>query len=178
LLNLDNIIFIGLSGSGKSSVASLLAAESKRILIDCDRAIEDAAGISISEIFAKEGEEHFRHLENELLNSLLARAEEGSLNSAVIACGGGMPIAAGNLDKLNRIGRTIYLTATLAELCRRIENEKHRPLLTGSLAEKISQQHKSRHNTYARAHMTIDTSAKSQEEVVSEVQRILTNTTL
>lgn len=134
--------------------------------------------MSIAEIFSTHGEPYFRLLENNLLDRLLKEKQASTLQGHVIACGGGMPVATGNLQKLKLIGRTIYLTATMAEICKRIANENHRPLLASDLADKIAEQHKNRHDIYAMAHMTIDTTTKTQEDVVVEIQRMLTNTTL
>ena len=117
-------------------------------------------------------------MENELLDELLAQ-ENGN---QVIACGGGLPIGNGNMEKLKILGQTIYLTAQVETLAKRIGRQGSRPLLTSSqpeeLTDKIRELLTRRQEIYEQAHLTIDTEAKTVAEVVAEIQRILTNTTL
>ena len=61
-----NVILIGFMGTGKSSTGKMLAQRLGCAFIDMDNKIEEEAGLSIPEIFAKLGEDHFRQLEHEL----------------------------------------------------------------------------------------------------------------
>lgn len=79
------LVFIGFMGSGKSSAANALARELGVEAIDSDRMLEERAGVSITEMFAREGEASFREREEALVLELLADARAGS----VIALGGG-----------------------------------------------------------------------------------------
>ncbi|CAN5285994.1 shikimate kinase AroK [soil metagenome] len=179
-----NIILLGPSGAGKTSTAQLLSEVLSLPCLDCDSIIEAKAGQTIAALFEEQGEEVFRALENQLLDDLIANmAIANQRNSAqVIACGGGLPIGAGNMDKLKTLGQTIFLTAKVETLAKRIGSQKNRPLL---LAEKpeavfanIDRLLTIRQSTYEQAHLTIDTENKTVAEVVAEIQRILTNTTL
>lgn len=119
-------------------------------------------------------------MENQLLDQLLL--ESAKLPPKVIACGGGLPIGEGNMQKLKILGQTIYLTAKVETLAKRIGEHSNRPLLApekpAALIDSISQLLTRRKSVYEQAHMTIDTDGKTVAEVVAEVQRILTNTTL
>ena len=80
---MTHLILAGFMGTGKSTVGRLLAQRQRLPFIDCDSAIEDAAGTSIPEIFATEGEAAFRTLETEVLTRVLKG------ESSVVALGGG-----------------------------------------------------------------------------------------
>ncbi len=177
----ETIILVGLSGAGKSSIAQVLAQRLNFEYIDSDQFIEEKTGQTISELFQQKGEAEFRLLENQWLKSLPHKPESGENHRGrVIACGGGLPIAAGNIEKLNHLGMTIYLQAEETVLAARIGKAQNRPLLSGSedLVVKIKTMLASRRSRYEQAHMTIDTSHKTVAEVADEIQRILTNTTL
>jgi shikimate kinase len=173
------IILLGPSGAGKSSTAKLLSETLSCPCLDCDKAIEAKTGQSIAALFKEHGEERFRAIENQLLDELLAQK---NLMPQVIACGGGLPIGDGNMEKLKILGQTIYLTAQVETLAKRIGSQDSRPLLAANepeqLTEKIRQLLTRRQKIYEQAHLTIDTDAKTVAEVVAEIQRILTNTTL
>ena len=79
----ENLVFLGMMGSGKSSIGSLVAKKLNLEFIDIDKEIEKKLGISIKEIFESKGENYFRELEEKItLNKL-------KLNSTVISLGGG-----------------------------------------------------------------------------------------
>ncbi|MFA6210134.1 MAG: shikimate kinase [Candidatus Obscuribacterales bacterium] len=175
-----NIILLGPSGAGKSSTARLLSEKLSISCLDCDSIIEEKAGQTIASLFKEQGEQAFRAMENQLLDQLLL--ESAKLPPKVIACGGGLPIGEGNMQKLKILGQTIYLTAKVETLAKRIGEHSNRPLLAPEkpavLIDSISQLLTRRKSVYEQAHMTIDTDGKTVAEVVAEVQRILTNTTL
>jgi shikimate kinase len=173
-----NIILLGPSGAGKSSTAKLLSEKLSRPCLDCDRTIEERAGQSIATLFKEQGEQAFRAMENQLLDELLAQENDNQ----VIACGGGLPIGDGNMEKLKNLGQTIYLSAQVETLAKRIGSQGSRPLLAADqpeqLTDKIRELLTRRSKIYEQAHLTINTEAKTVAEVVAEIQRILTNTTL
>ena len=179
-----NIILLGPSGAGKSSTALLLSEKLSLPCLDCDSVIEAKAGQTIASLFKEQGEESFRALENQLLDDLLVNqsSSDGKNKAQVIACGGGLPIGTGNMDKLKTLGQTIYLTAKVETLAKRIGDQKNRPLVTAEKPEavfdNISKLLTRRQKIYQQAHLTIDTENKTVAEVVTEIQRILTNTTL
>ncbi len=178
----DTIILIGLSGAGKTSTAKLLAERLNFACLDSDQSIEEKTGLTISELFKQQGEAEFRTLENQWLQNLDSSAdfEKKRNQGRVIACGGGLPITPGNIEKLNCLGTTIYLQAGEEILAQRIGQDQSRPLLsdTNDIVVKIKTMLASRRKLYEQAHLTIDTNHKSVPEVADEIQRILTNTTL
>jgi shikimate kinase len=111
-------------GSGKTTLGKKLARALNRTFVDSDAAIEQVAGMKISEIFETYGEDHFRQLETEWIEQL-------SIDSpAVIATGGGMPCFNNNLQNLKNKGIVLYLQRPAKELFKRLKNAKFkRPLL-------------------------------------------------
>lgn len=118
------IFLIGFMGSGKSYVGSRLADLLGYTFIDLDDKIEEKTQKNIARIFEEEGEDYFRILERDTLQSL------DKHNNAVIACGGGTPCFYNNMEWMKNHGKTIYLDLPPAILVQRLKNEKeHRPLI-------------------------------------------------
>jgi len=119
------VFLIGMPGSGKSTVGRLLARESGRNFIDCDREIEARSGVTIATIFELEGEGGFRKRESQVIDELTHRSD------VVLATGGGAVLAEENRTCLKSRGLVIYLQASTDELVRRTAGDKARPLLRG-----------------------------------------------
>ncbi|MEM1320423.1 MAG: shikimate kinase [Bacteroidota bacterium] len=119
-----NIYLLGFMGSGKSFTGRQLAELMGYAFYDLDEQIEEAAGCSISELFARQGEAAFRALERQQLH------RTADYQNAVIATGGGTPCFYDNIDWINRQGWSIYLKASPALLAQRLMAETaQRPLL-------------------------------------------------
>ena len=103
----ENIILIGMPASGKSTVGKIIAERLGREFIDTDALIEERAGISIPEIFAKFGESHFRDLESEAIRELATK------NGTVIATGGGAILREENTRALRENGRIYFIDRPL-----------------------------------------------------------------
>ena len=108
--SMQNIILIGMPGSGKSSLARLLAEALSRPVYEADAEIEKAAGRTIPAIFAAEGEEGFRARETAVLREL------GKLSGAVISTGGGCVTREENYDLLHQNGTMIWVRRDVALL--------------------------------------------------------------
>jgi len=106
----QNIVMIGMPGSGKSTVGALLAEISGRELIDTDEMVVSTAGMSIPDIFAAEGEDGFRRRERE------AVWEAGMKSGAVIVTGGGVVIDSRNYASLHQNGRIYWLLRDISAL--------------------------------------------------------------
>lgn len=106
----ENIILIGMPGSGKSTVGRLLAKKLGKEFQDSDTCIEAYAGDSIPNIFSKQGEETFRTMETEVLSQL------GKQSGLVIATGGGCVTRPENYNLLHQNGTIIWLQRDLNTL--------------------------------------------------------------
>ena len=107
---MENIVLIGMPGSGKSTVGQLLAEKAGKSFLDADAVIAAKAGCSIPEIFAKDGEAGFRAMETEVLSEL------GMQSGLVIATGGGCVTRAENYPLLHQNGRIFCLHRDLGKL--------------------------------------------------------------
>lgn len=97
------IFLIGFMGSGKTTLGKQLASKLGYRFIDMDEVIEKKYQMTVSEIFAKQGEDEFRRAENEVLQELIKR------ENCVIATGGGAPCFHNNMELMNESGFTVYI---------------------------------------------------------------------
>ena len=124
----ENLILIGMPGTGKTTVGRLLAERLGKEFADADELVQRLAGRSIPEIFAAEGEAGFRKWES------LALAQLGKSSGLVIATGGGCVTQPGNYPLLHQNGRIFWLRRDIALL-----PTQGRPLSqAGSLSEMLS----------------------------------------
>ncbi len=126
---MKNIILIGMPGSGKSSLAKILAQNFSAQLIDTDLEIENLTGQSISKIFAKYGEKYFRRLETQILKKILPQ------KNLIIATGGGTPIYKNNAKLIRKLGDVIYLSCTAQTLLKNLSADYERPLVKNDLCQ-------------------------------------------
>ena len=101
--DMESIMLIGMPGCGKSTIGKLLSEKLSRTFIDADAVIEERAGISIPEIFAKDGEEGFRKLETEVL------ADLGKRSASIISTGGGCITRTENYPHLHLNSKIIWI---------------------------------------------------------------------
>ncbi len=118
-----HVAFVGLPGSGKSTVGRHLARRLGRPFIDSDQVIEQRIGQSIREFFEREGEEPFRDLEQAVIDELTAG------EPSVLSTGGGAVLRAANRDHLRQRSHAIYLHSLPDDVFRRLRHDRNRPLL-------------------------------------------------
>lgn len=159
-----NIVLIGFMGSGKTTVAQLLAKRLSYKLVSTDASIVAREKIPITEIFSTKGESYFRSLEKDIVAQL--SQQEG----LVIDCGGGVVLQQENIDHLRSHGLIVYLKATVDALHERTRHSKERPLLNvKDPKSKIRDLLAQRECSYQKADMIIDTSEKTVVAVVDEI---------
>ncbi len=166
---MKDIILIGFMGAGKTTVGKRLAERFRWDFIDTDEYIEQKAGMAVSEIFDRYGEENFRARETEALQEILQERKE-----AVISVGGGLPMREKNREYLKKLGRTIYLRAQVDTLVERLSGDTARPLLRGQdLRARITQLMELRSDVYeSAADVILDTDTMHIGRIVREIAEI------
>ena len=152
---INNVVLVGLSGSGKSTVGRYLANRLNLPLYDTDAIIEAEAGRSAADIFASEGEAAFRLRESAVLSAVLAKSP------AVIATGGGIVTVPENTARIRSSAFVVWLDATTSAILTRIAGHRQpRPLLQGDNPyERLEQMRQKRASLYrgiADLHMLTD----------------------
>jgi shikimate kinase len=164
-----NLVLIGYRGTGKSTVARLLAAKLGLPVVSLDEEIVRHAGRSIPEIVQEHGWPHFRDIEAAITRQF------ASQDGLIIDAGGGVILRPENVDNLRRAGRLFWLRASVPVIVKRIEGGTQRPALTAgkSFTEEVEEVLRERTPLYtAAAHHTIETDARSPEEVALEIERL------
>ncbi len=167
---MTQLILTGFMATGKSEVGRRLARRLGRPFVDTDGLVEAAAGQSVSDIFATEGEASFRARERD------AVAQACAVKDAVIATGGGALLDAENHRQLAAAGPIICLTASPEEVAQRVGAGTTRPLLrpnNGDRLERIRELMAARASAYAGVTHTIDTTGLSVEQVVERVRALV-----
>lgn len=152
-------------GAGKSSLARRLARLTSRRWVDTDRLVVQSAGLPITEIFARHGEDEFRRLESAALSSLHAQPR------LIVATGGGIVTRPENHAMLRALGCVIFLTATVETLFERVSRNQHRPLLhTEDPQATLRELYARRLPLYeACAHFSVDTTAGTHDDLAQQV---------
>ena len=165
----SHIALVGLSGTGKSTVAPLLARRRGLVVVDVDRSVEQAAGTTVSAVFGELGEDAFRDLEARVLADALDGAP------AVIATGGGAVVRPENRARLARQATTVWLRADLDVLVERLRRSRERrPLLAGDAATALRRIAAEREPLYREvADLVIDVGAEGPAEIAERLDREL-----
>jgi shikimate kinase len=149
---------------GKSAVGRNLAKRLRRRFVDLDRMIEKRAGLKVREIFELKGERYFRELEKQTLADLLQQPGH------VIATGGGVVMDEENLRFLKDKTLLVCLSASTETIMARVGNSTKRPLLKGpNRRERVEAMLALRADKYAQAHVTVDTSELTLDQVVEQI---------
>jgi len=163
-----NIIITGFMGTGKSVVAKELARKLKMEFIDMDQIIEEGLGISISDIFARYGENYFREQENKLVKELSQK------ENMVIATGGGTLLSSDNARMLGQVGEIVCLYADSQTIYNRVKKKNDRPLLKGeNILNKINLLLEERMKIYDNIKWKINTTNFTTQEVVDKIINLL-----
>lgn len=162
-----NLILIGIRGSGKSSVAKLLASRLGLAHVDLDACIEHRAQQSIVDIFQVHGEQTFRKMETEALSSFAGR------DRMVLATGGGIVLAKQNRSMLQDLGKIVWLKVSPKTSIERTAKDPKRPALTNlSPIEETRNILKQRAPLYeALADHVTPTDTRPLEEVCNDIEQ-------
>lgn len=164
---MNNIVLIGMRGSGKSTIAQILAKELSFQRLELDDLLVLKAKASIPDIVKAHGWDYFRDLESEIVT------EVSKSHNAVISTGGGVVLRSVNMEALKKRGTIVYLEASVNTLLRRIGDDANRPSLTNNVttrAEEIVLILNERQPLYQQwADIVINTDTLSAEETVNQI---------
>ncbi len=132
----ENLVLVGMPGSGKSTVGAILAKKTGRKLVDLDEEIARRSGMTIPQIFQTRGEAAFRDLETQVIREL------AGTTSAILPTGGGAILRDENVTALKQNGRLFFLDRPLEALLPTAD----RPL--GDSREKIAALYAARYDRY------------------------------
>jgi shikimate kinase len=165
-----NIVLIGYRGTGKSSVATMLAGRLQWERVSTDAEIIARAKQSIPDIVKTFGWDYFRDLESEICRDV------GSKDRLIIDTGGGAILRPQNVEALKTNGRLFWLTAEILTIRTRIGGDAQRPSLTGtkSFIEEIAEVLEERRPKYqAAAHHVIPTDNQSVVQVADTILALM-----
>ncbi len=163
-----SIVLVGLMGAGKSTVGRRLAARLELPFLDADNEIEAAAGRTIPEIFAEQGEAAFREGECRVIARLLNGPRH------VLATGGGAFMDPGTRACIRAHGISVWLRADLDVLLRRCLRRNNRPLLeSGDPQETLRRLMTERYPVYSQADLVVESGEGPHETVVEAILRVL-----
>ena len=163
------LVLLGYMGCGKSSISKMLSNSLNLNRIDLDDYIEAKEGATISEIFSKKGEIYFRRLETVCLTELLDNEDK-----FILSLGGGTPCFGNNIDIISQKSTSVYLSANIPTLVKRLLPEKNkRPLIARiedkNLPEFIGKHLFERRHFYLQAKIAVSVDNKSVKRISEEI---------
>jgi XRE family aerobic/anaerobic benzoate catabolism transcriptional regulator len=164
------VALLGLRGAGKSTVGRRLARRLRVPFVELDRRVEEAAGLTLAEIFSLHGEDYYRRLERDTLTRLL---DEG--RPMVLACGGGLVTARDTYALLLRRALTVWLRAQPEDHWNRVVQQgDRRPMADHPQAmSELRRLLRAREPLYAEAAHTVDTSRLTPDAAVEAVEALV-----
>jgi shikimate kinase len=163
-LGARSLVLVGMMGAGKSSIGRRLAARLGIAFVDADNAIEEAAGMTIPDIFATYGEAYFRAGETRVIARLLEGGPQ------VLATGGGAFMNPDTRAAIVAHGVSVWLKADFDVLMRRIKRRQDRPLLkTDDPGETLRTLMTERYPVYEQAEITIQSREVPHDKIVDEI---------
>jgi len=162
----ENLVFLGMMGSGKSSIGSIVSKKLNIDFIDIDLEIEKKIGMSISRIFEYKGEKYFRQIEELITLKFLKKSK------ALISLGGGAFL--NNRIKKEVLDNNIsfWLNWDMKTLINRVKNSPKRPLAFKSSKNELIELIKKRSIVYSKAMYRIDCENLSKNEIAKKIIKI------
>jgi shikimate kinase len=165
----DNLILVGFSCSGKTTLGRNVARRLKLTFVDSDRFIEEMTGRTIPEIFREDGEAAFRAAEREAICRILQQ------HNQVVSTGGGAFVDPDNRQRMREGNLVIHLQVRPETVVDRLKNSRSgrpRPLLDSpDPLKRVIQMMADRKEAYSAAHVTIGVDDRTRYELVGELRR-------
>ena len=165
----ENLVFLGMMGSGKSSIGSLVSKKLNIDFVDVDEKIEKKLGLKISKIFEKKGEKYFRQIEEVETIKYLKNKK------TVIALGGGAFLNSKIKKEVLDNHISFWLNWDIKTLVNRIKDSSKRPIAYKSSKIEIEELIKKRSIIYSKAMYKIECEDLAKNEIVKEIIKIYEN---
>jgi shikimate kinase len=162
----ENLVFLGMMGSGKSSIGLIIAKKLSMDFIDVDKEIEKKLGKKVSSIFEDKGEKYFREIEEEATLKILKKQK------TVISLGGGAFLNHKIKKEVLENHLSFWLNWEIKTLVNRIKNSKKRPLAINSSKNQLIELIKKRSIVYSKALYKIDCENLTKNDVVNDILKI------
>ena len=162
----ENLVFLGMMGSGKSSIGLQIAKKLKLTFVDIDKEIEKELGMSIKKIFETKGENFFRKFEEKITLKKL------KLDSVVISLGGGAFTNKLIRKEVLKSSVSFWLNWNTTVLLKRIRYSKKRPLAFNATDNQLVDLIKKRNSIYSKALYEIKCDNLSKKQVINKVLKI------
>ncbi len=163
----ENLVFLGMMGSGKSSIGLIVSKKLNLNFIDVDLEIEKIEGMKISEIFNKRGENYFREIEEKTTLKVL----KGKNN--IISLGGGAFLNKNIQKEVLRNHISFWLNWETNTLINRIKNNKKRPIANNSSVNELTKLIKKRSLIYSKALYKINCENFTKNEIAEKILKNL-----
>lgn len=172
ILEKKNIILVGMTGVGKTTIGKILSKNLKKKFIDIDFEIEKASGRKIHDFFENFGEKEFRIIEKKILIKSLNE----NFNS-IISTGAGVLADKENFDIIKKKSVSIFLDINLSNLVERLSSKKkNRPKLKfGNLRENLEKMYENRKENYNRSDIKILVDGISAKDIIQKIINKLTH---
>ena len=164
-----NLVFLGMMGSGKTTIGKSISKKLKLNFFDIDSLIEKKMGISISSIFNKKGEKFFREIEEEITLDILKKKNN------VISLGGGGFLNSNIRKEIISNHISIWLDWNVKTLVNRVNKSSRRPLAFNTSKGELVNLIKKRSNIYSKAMYKVNCNNLSKIEVLNEALKIYEN---
>ena len=162
------VVLIGLMGAGKTSVGRFLSRKMGLPFADADLEIEKAAGMSVSEIFEKHGEDYFRTGERRVIERLMG------VGAQILATGGGAFMNDDTRALIRAKSISVWLKADLDVLMRRVMRRDSRPLLRTADPQAVMQSlMDERYPVYSEADIIVQSRDVPHDVIVNEMVKAL-----
>ena len=159
----ENLVFLGMMGSGKSSIGSLVSKKLNIDFIDIDQEIEKKIGMTISEIFENKGEKYFRKIEELITLKMLKK------NKIVISLGGGTFLNNKVKKEILNNHISFWLSWETKTLVDRIKDSKKRPIALKASKNELEDLIKNRSIVYSKAMCKIECDNQTKNDIVKKV---------
>ena len=164
--SIKNLVFLGMMGSGKSSIGNLVSKKLNIPFIDIDSLIVESTGMSVSEIFKTKGENYFRIIEERITLKNLKKIKN------VVSLGGGGFVNTKIRKEILANHFSFWLDWNESILLKRIKNSKKRPLALKSTDEEILAIIKKRTKIYSKAQFKINCNDLTKIQIVKKIIKI------